>query len=75
MIKTKTIAVTLMAFSGHRQTIAAARRPRRTPTNGREMANQKENPSLNLGQLNLSPRYYVKDFKFDISLMREISYA
>jgi hypothetical protein len=42
MIKTKRIAVILMAFSGHRQTIAAARMPRRTPTNGLEMANQKE---------------------------------
>jgi hypothetical protein len=42
MIKMKMIAVILMAFSGHRQTIAAARRPRRTPTNGLEMANQKE---------------------------------
>jgi hypothetical protein len=42
MIKMKMIAVTLMAFSGYRQTIAAARRPRRTPTNGLEMANQKE---------------------------------
>jgi hypothetical protein len=44
MIKTKTIAVILMAFSGYRQAIAAARRPRRTPVNGLEMANQKENP-------------------------------
>ncbi len=34
----------LMAFSGHRQTIAAARRPRKTPTKGLEMANQKEKP-------------------------------
>jgi len=42
MIKMKMIAVILMAFSGHRQTIAAARRPRRTPTNGLERANQKE---------------------------------
>jgi hypothetical protein len=27
---------------GHRQKIAAARKPRRTPSNGLEMANQKE---------------------------------
>jgi len=42
MIKTKTIGVTLMAFSGHPQKIAAARRPSRTPSNGLEMANQKQ---------------------------------
>jgi hypothetical protein len=42
MIKTKTIGVMLMAFSSHRQKIAAARRPSRTPSNGLEMANQKE---------------------------------
>jgi hypothetical protein len=32
----------LMAFSSHRQKIAAARRPSITPSNGLEMANQKE---------------------------------
>jgi hypothetical protein len=42
MIKTKTIRVMLMAFSSHRQKIIAARRPSRTPSNGLEMANQKE---------------------------------
>jgi hypothetical protein len=42
MIKTKTIGVMLMAFSSHRQKIAAARMPSRTPSNGLEMANQKE---------------------------------
>jgi hypothetical protein len=42
MIKTKMIEVMLMAFSSHRQKIAAARRPSRTPSNGLEMANQKE---------------------------------
>jgi hypothetical protein len=36
------IGVMLMAFSSHRQKIAAARRPSRTPSNGLEMANQKE---------------------------------
>jgi len=42
MIKMRTIGVMLMAFSSHRQKIAAARRPSRTPSNGLEMANQKE---------------------------------
>jgi hypothetical protein len=42
MIKTKMIGVMLMAFSSYRQKIAAARRPSRTPSNGLEMANQKE---------------------------------
>ena len=42
MIKTKTIGVMLMASSGHRQKIAAARKPSRIPSNGLEMANQKE---------------------------------
>jgi hypothetical protein len=32
----------LMAFSSHRQKIAAARMPTRTPNNGLETANQKE---------------------------------
>ncbi len=32
----------LVAFSNHRQNIAAARMPSRTPSNGLEMANQKE---------------------------------
>jgi hypothetical protein len=36
------IDVMLMDFSSHRQKIAAARRPIRTPSNGLEMANQKE---------------------------------
>jgi len=31
-----------MAFSSHRQKIAAARRPSRTPSNGLETANQNE---------------------------------
>jgi hypothetical protein len=42
MIKTKTIVIVLMAFSSQRQKIAAAKRPSRTPSNGLEMANQKE---------------------------------
>jgi hypothetical protein len=42
MTKMKTIGVMLMAFSSHRQKIAAARRPSRIPSNGLEMANQKE---------------------------------
>jgi hypothetical protein len=42
MIKTNTIGIMLMASSSHRQKIAAARRPSRTPSNGLEMANQKE---------------------------------
>jgi hypothetical protein len=42
MIKRKTIAAMFMAFSSHRQKIAAARRPTRTPSNGLERANQKE---------------------------------
>jgi hypothetical protein len=42
MIKTKTISVMLMASSVYRQKIAAARRPTKTPSNGLEMANQKE---------------------------------
>jgi hypothetical protein len=42
MIKTKTIRVMLMAFSSHRQKIIAARRPSKTPSNGLEMANQKQ---------------------------------
>jgi hypothetical protein len=42
MIKANMIAVMLMAFYVIRQTIAAARRPARTPTSGLEMANQKE---------------------------------
>jgi hypothetical protein len=32
----------LMAFSSHRQKIAAARMPTRTPSNGLETANQNE---------------------------------
>jgi hypothetical protein len=36
------IGVMLMASFGHRQKIAAARRPSKTPSNGLEMANQKE---------------------------------
>jgi hypothetical protein len=36
------IAVMLMASSGHRQKIAAARKASRTPINGLEMANQKD---------------------------------
>jgi len=36
------IGVKLMAYSNHRQRIAAARMPSRTPSNGLEMANQKE---------------------------------
>jgi hypothetical protein len=42
MIKMKTIGVMLMASSSHRQKIAAARRPSRTPSNGLERANQNE---------------------------------
>jgi hypothetical protein len=42
MIKMRTIGVMLMAFSSHRQKIAAARRPSRTPSNGLDTANQKE---------------------------------
>jgi hypothetical protein len=42
MIKTKTISVMLMASSVYRQKIAAARRPTKTPSDGLEMANQKE---------------------------------
>jgi hypothetical protein len=42
MIKMNRIGVMLMASSGHRQKIAAARRPSRTPSNGLETANQKE---------------------------------
>ena len=38
----KTIGVMLMASSSHRQKIAAARRPSRTPSNGLERANQNE---------------------------------
>jgi hypothetical protein len=41
MVKTKTIVIVLM-ISDHRQKIAAARMPTRTPSNGLEMANQKE---------------------------------
>jgi hypothetical protein len=40
--KTKIIGVMLMACSSHRQKIAAARMPSRTPSNGLERANQKE---------------------------------
>jgi hypothetical protein len=40
--KTKMIGVMLMAFFDHRQKIAAARRPTKTPSNGLETANQKE---------------------------------
>jgi hypothetical protein len=36
------IGVMLMASSGHRQKIAAARKASRTPINGLETANQKE---------------------------------
>src|SRR5215831_7795658 len=42
MIKTNAIAVILMRFSRYLETIAAATKPRRTPRNGLEMANQKE---------------------------------
>lgn len=42
MIKTKISGVIFMASSSHRQTIAAARRPSRTPSNGLETANQKQ---------------------------------
>src|SRR6266567_4673353 len=42
MIKMKTIGVVLMVSSGHRQKIAAARMPTRTPSNGLEGANQTE---------------------------------
>jgi hypothetical protein len=42
MTKRKTIGVMLMASSGHRQKIAAARMPSRIPSNGLETANQKE---------------------------------
>src|SRR6266404_9438805 len=42
MIKTKTISVVLMAIFNHRQKIAAARMPTRTPSNGLERANQNE---------------------------------
>jgi hypothetical protein len=41
MIKTNIIAAILIASSGYRQTIAAARRPRRTPTEGLEMGSTK----------------------------------
>ena len=64
-----------MAFSCHRQTIAAARSPRRTPTNGLEMANQKEKPKPESWAIEFVYTLYLKDFKFDISQMREISYA
>jgi hypothetical protein len=40
--KTKMIGVMLMVSSIHRQKIAAARMPSRTPSNGLKMANQKE---------------------------------
>jgi len=42
IIKRKMIGVMFMDFSSHRQKIAAARRPTRTPSNGLEIANQKE---------------------------------
>jgi hypothetical protein len=42
MIKRKTIAAMFMAFSSHRQKIAAARMPNRTPSNGLERANQND---------------------------------
>jgi hypothetical protein len=42
MTKRRTIGVMLMAFSSHRQKVATAWRPNRTPSNGLEMANQKE---------------------------------
>jgi hypothetical protein len=63
MIKTKMIAVILMAFSGHRQTIAAARRPRRTPTNGLEMANQKEKSQPESWTIEFVPMVPSKGFQ------------
>jgi hypothetical protein len=75
MIKTNMITVILMAFSGHRQTIAAARRPRRTPTNGLEMANQKEKLQPESWAIEFVSTVLFKDFKSDISQMREISCA
>jgi len=54
MIMTKTIGVMLMAFD-HRQKIAAARTPSRTPSNGLETANQKEK---------FQPEYWALRFVF-----------
>jgi hypothetical protein len=42
MIKTNMIELYSLLFHVTRQTTAAARRPRRTPTSGLDMANQKE---------------------------------
>jgi len=68
MIKTKIIAVIIMAFSTYRQTIAAASRPRRTPTNGLEMANQNEKPqpdswAIEFVSTVLSKGFQVRHFK------------
>ena len=61
MIKTKTIAVILMAVSSHRQAIAAARRPTTTPTNGLEMANQNENSHPELCAIEFTSMFLFKE--------------
>jgi hypothetical protein len=69
MIKTKMIAVILMAFRvTDKQSLPPEGRGEHRRTDLR-WRTRKKNASLNLGQLNLSPRYYLKDFKFDISQM------
>jgi hypothetical protein len=75
MIKTKTIRVMLMAFSSHRQKIAAARRPTRTPSNGLETANQKETRQPDSSALGFIFTLFSQAFEGRHFTEREISFG
>ena len=63
MIKTNTIGIMLMTSSNHRQKIATATMPRRTPSNGLETANQKEKSQPESWRLDLSFMVLSKAFE------------
>src|SRR5215813_5024046 len=75
MTKTKMIAVMLIAFFNHRQKIAAARRPSRTPSNGLETANQNETFQFELMAIEFVFTLLSQAFKSRHFTKREISFG